>query len=143
MMKTLSYSIIAAEFNRSLVDRMVEVATEEMKERKLPLYRIIRIPGAFEIPIVAALELDDPKVGGLVILGHIERGETLHGEVMGHVVHQALVQLQIQHKKPMGLGIIGPGATPEQALVRQEPSARAAVNALHSVLKILQPGTYQ
>ena len=52
---------------------------------------------------------------GLVVLGYIERGETLHGEVMGHVVHTALVQLQLKYRKPVGIGIIGPGATAEQA----------------------------
>ena len=65
----------------------------------------------------------------LVVLGYIERGETLHGEVMGHVVHAALVQLQLSHRKPIGLGIIGPGATAEQAEARKVSSARAAVHA--------------
>ena len=33
---------------------------------------------------------------GLITLGYIERGETQHGEVMGHVVHRALVELQLR-----------------------------------------------
>ena len=69
-------------------------------------------------------------VDAVVVLGFIERGETLHGEVMGHVVHRALVESGLRAKKPVGLGIIGPGATLPQAKVRKEPSARAAVRAV-------------
>ena len=72
------------------------------------------MPGSYEMPLIADVLLGREDVDALVVLGYIERGETLHGEVMGNVVHAALVQLQLKHRKPMGLGVIGPGATPEQ-----------------------------
>lgn len=122
-------AIIAADFNQELVDVMVEVARQELDEAAAILARVVRVPGAFETPLVADILLGEPVIDGLVVLGHIERGETLHGEVMGHVVHTALVQLQLKHRKPVGMGIIGPGATHEQAEVRKEPAARAAVRA--------------
>ena len=96
-----------------------------------------RLPGAYEIPLIADIELSKPAVGGLVVLGYIEKGETLHGEVMGHSVSNALVNLQLKLKKPIGIGIIGPGATYEQAEVRYENSARAAVRALKHVADLL------
>jgi 6,7-dimethyl-8-ribityllumazine synthase len=48
---------------------------------------------------------------------------------MGHVVQQTLVDLQLKHRKPVGIGIIGPGATLEQAEKRKVDYARAAVRA--------------
>jgi 6,7-dimethyl-8-ribityllumazine synthase len=57
---------------------------------------------------------------------------------MGHVVHAALVQLQLRYRKPAGIGIIGPGATLEQAATRKEPYARAAVRAMLASLKCLR-----
>ena len=60
------------------------------------------------------------------------------GEVMGQVVHRALLELQLQVKKPMGLGIIGPGATPEQAEVRKLAYAKAAVAAAFEHLAVIQ-----
>jgi len=81
------------------------------------------------VPLIADALLARADVDAVVVLGYIERGETLHGEVMGHVVHSTLVQLQLQHKKPVGLGIVGPGASAEQAEVRKVSSARSAVRA--------------
>ena len=69
----------------------------------------------------------------VVVLGHIERGETLHGEVMGHVVQHALVQLQFKYRKPVGVGIIGPGATAEQADVRKHETAPQQCERLYEV----------
>ena len=130
-------AIVAADFNLTLVDAMVEAAREELEQAGAILARVVRVPGAFETPLVADLLLGESIIDGLVVLGHIERGETLHGEVMGHVVHAALVQLELKHRKPIGMGIIGPGATPEQAEVRKLPAARAAVRAALRVCELL------
>jgi len=131
------YSIVAAEFNKSLIDGMIKVAQEEMHALGLPLLRLIRVPGCYELPLITEVELSRPDVLGVVALGYIERGETLHGEVMGHVVHRALVELQLKLKKPVGLGIIGPGATEAQAAVRQVGTASAAVRAVKRLADIL------
>jgi len=133
-----AYSIIAAEFNRPLIDAMVEIALGEFRTHGLTLAGLLRVPGSFELPLVADIELAKPDVAGLIVLGYIEKGETLHGEVMGHVVYRSLIESQIRYKKPMGLGIIGPGATPEQALVRHIDCAKAAVNALKQVSDLLR-----
>ena len=80
--------------------------------------------------VVAALQIArESDVDCLVVLGYIERGETQHGEVMGHVVHQTLVDLELKYRKPVGIGIIGPGASLAQAENRKAGYARAAVRA--------------
>ena len=69
-------------------------------------------------------------VDGAIALGIIERGQTQHGLVMGQSVTRAIIELQIKHNKPIGLGIIGPGAELEHIEPRLEPHARAAVGAV-------------
>jgi 6,7-dimethyl-8-ribityllumazine synthase len=49
---------------------------------------------------------------------------------MGQSVTRAIIELQIKHNKPIGLGIIGPGAELEHIEPRLEPYARAAVGAV-------------
>ncbi len=132
-----AYSIIAAEFNKPLIDAMVAVAERELQARGMALARVVRVPGCYELPMVADAELAKPAVGGLIVLGYIERGETRHGEVMGNVVMAELVRLQLHYKKPMGLGVIGPGATPEQATARHLDYATSAVAALKRVVDVL------
>ncbi|PWU14923.1 MAG: 6,7-dimethyl-8-ribityllumazine synthase [Bdellovibrio sp.] len=129
-------SIIAAEFNKDLIEKMVGVAVGELERIGIRSPHIVRVPGCYEAPFAANILLAKPDVSGLVVLGYIEKGETLHGEVMGHVVHRALVELQLRFLKPMGLGIIGPGATKEQAVVRHQNCAKAAVMALERLLNL-------
>jgi 6,7-dimethyl-8-ribityllumazine synthase len=122
-------AILAAEFARAIVDVMIDEATREAAECGAEVVRTVRVPGAYEVPLIADRLLNLPDVDLLIVLGFIERGETQHGEVMGHVVHAALVNLQLRHGKPVGIGIIGPGATPSQAETRKVDYARAAVRA--------------
>ena len=122
-------ALLAAEFNRPLVDAMVAAAADEAERLGAAVVRTVRVSGCYETPLLADRLLALRDVDALVVLGYIERGQTLHGEVMGHVVHRALIDLALRHGKPAGLGIIGPGATAKQAEVRKDRSARAAVRA--------------
>jgi 6,7-dimethyl-8-ribityllumazine synthase len=130
-------AFLVAEFHRSLVDAMLFVAANEAKALGLKVVRTVRVPGAYETPLIAKKLLHRRDVDALVVLGYIERGETLHGEVMGHVVHRALVETSLKTEKPVGLGIIGPGATKKQAEVRKKSSARSAVRAVAQSLEAL------
>ena len=130
-------ALVTGDFHRELAEAMIAAATAEATRLGASVVTVVRVPGSYEIPLVADALLARDSIDALVALGCIERGETLHGEVMGHVVHQALVQLQLQHKKPIGIGIIGPGATPEQAALRQESYAAAAVAAALRSLQAL------
>ncbi len=131
-------AILAAAFNEGVVGVMIREAAAEVQRRGGEVVKTVRVPGAYEIPLTADLLLRDGAIDMLVVLGFIEKGETLHGEVMGHVVHRALLDLQLLTRKPIGLGIIGPGATPEQAELRKEPYARDAVSAAFEHLAVIE-----
>ena len=131
-------AIVAAEFARSIVEAMIAEASAEVAAAGGELGPVVRVPGAYEIPIVAGALLARNDVDLIVALGFIEKGETQHGAVMGQVVHQTLVDLQIKYRKPVGLAIIGPGATVEQAEKRKVDYARAAVRAAVQTWKELK-----
>jgi 6,7-dimethyl-8-ribityllumazine synthase len=127
-MPATTLALIAADFNAHIVQTMIDTVTREAAARGVGLAPVTRVPGCYEIPLLADLALGGP-CDGLVVVGYIERGETQHGEVMGHVVHGALVNLSISHGKPVGIGIIGPGATLPQAEARAADYAAAALKA--------------
>jgi 6,7-dimethyl-8-ribityllumazine synthase len=135
--KSPRVAFLVAEFHRSLSEAMLAFADDEAKALKLRVVRTVRVPGAYETPLVAKKLLAQRDVDALVVLGFIERGETLHGEVMGHVVHRALLEASLAANKPVGLGLIGPGATKKQAEARKKSSARAAVRAVVASLTAL------
>lgn len=130
--------LIAAEFNRPLIEAMIAAARAEAAEHGAEIVREVRVPGCYEVPLVLQQALGKRKIDAAVVLGYIERGETQHGEVMGHVVHRSIVELQLQTGKPVGTGIIGPGATAAQATARQDAYARAAVRAVLASLAVLR-----
>lgn len=122
-------AILAAEFAPAIIEVMIEEATREAATSGAEVVKVVRVSGAYELPLLADSLLANEQVDILIALGFIERGETQHGEVMGHVVHAALVELQLKYGKPIGIGIIGPGATQEQAEKRKVDYARSAVRA--------------
>ena len=125
----LRAAVLAADFNQDIVGSMLQAVEDEARSCQVDIVRVVRVPGAYELPLLAdrLLALGDCDI--LVVLGYIERGETLHGEVMGHVVHAALLELSLKYQTPIGLGIIGPGATLEQAAARKHGYGRAALAA--------------
>ena len=119
---SIRVAILAAAFNEQIVGPMIGAAADEVRRRGGEVVKSVRVPGAYELPLPAKRLLADPDVDLLVVLGFIERGETLHGEVMGHAVHHALLDLELAHDKPIGLGIIGPGATPSRPKRARNPT---------------------
>jgi len=126
--------VVAANFNKDVVEAMIEASWSEAASCQLVDRGTIRVPGCYEIPLAASRALRQAGCDLLVVLGFIERGETLHGAVMGQVVSQTLLDLSLRNKKPIGFGIIGPGATLDQAMARKESYARAAVRAAYASL---------
>jgi 6,7-dimethyl-8-ribityllumazine synthase len=131
-------AILAAYFNKHVLDDMLARAKDALTKAGASVASETKVPGCFEIPLAAEKLIADKHIDALVVLGYIEKGETLHGEVMGHVVYDHLIKLQLQYKKPIGMGIIGPGATLEQAMVRKESCALSAVQAALRMLEVIK-----
>jgi len=114
---------------------MLEFARDETEAKNWGVADVVWVPGSMEAPLALDRMLQREDVDGAVVLGIIERGQTDHGLVMGQSVTKAIIELQISHNKPIGLGIIGPGAEPEHIEPRLEPHARAAVGAVAAMVE--------
>ena len=127
---TSSISAICAAFHREDVEHMLECAQEEALSHDLEIASVMWVAGTLEIPLMVDRELEKEDTAGAICLGVIEKGETDHGLVIGQAVMKTLVELQLIHDKPIGVGIIGPGAEVHHLGPRLEPHARNAVRAL-------------
>ena len=127
-------SIICGSYHKEEISRMLEFAKQEAELLGLEIAEIVWVPGSMEIPLALERQLRRDEIDAAACLGIIEKGQTKHGLAMGQAVTKAIVDLQLKHDKPIGLGIIGPGAKPEHIEPRIEPRARAAVAAISSML---------
>jgi 6,7-dimethyl-8-ribityllumazine synthase len=97
-----SFAIIASRYNARYVDAMLAAAENTLAKAGVKRIRVVRVPGAFEIPAVAArLARVRPPCSAIICLGVILRGQTTHAQQIADAVSMALAQLQIQHALPV------------------------------------------
>ena len=100
-----SFAIVASKYNGRYVDAMVRAAQRELKKAGAKV-KVVRVPGAFEIPAVAAqLASLEPKPAAIICLGVIFQGQTSHAQHVGWGVTHALAAVQVQHKIPVVHGV--------------------------------------
>ena len=109
------FAVIASRYNPRYADALVRAARETLRAAGAAV-EVVRVPGAFEIPAVAARLARAARYDALICLGVVIRGETAHADLIGRAVTDALARLQVEH----GLPIIH-----EVLLLDNEAQARA------------------
>ena len=96
------FAIIASRYNPRFTDAMVKSARAELTEAGAEV-EVVRVPGAFEIPVVAArlARRSTPPFDALICLGVVIRGETAHADLIGTAVTDALMRLQVEIERPV------------------------------------------
>ncbi|MGA2684380.1 MAG: 6,7-dimethyl-8-ribityllumazine synthase [Verrucomicrobiota bacterium] len=101
-----TFAIVASRYNERYVDAMVQAAKAEL-QHAFSGVRVFRVPGAYEIPLVAqrlaraAREEPQSAFSGIICLGVILRGETVHAAHIGEAVSRALMEIQLAHEVPV------------------------------------------
>jgi 6,7-dimethyl-8-ribityllumazine synthase len=104
-MRNGSFAIVASRYNARYVDAMLRAAKAELWRADVSRIQIVRVPGAYEIPIVAKSlarrsALNSPY-SAIICLGVILRGETVHAAHIGEAVSRALMEIQLAHEIPV------------------------------------------
>lgn len=106
--RNASFAIVASQYNARYVDAMLEAASAELKLAGAKNVEIVRVPGAYEIPVVAsrlasrsARLTQKTSACAIICLGVILRGETSHAAHIGEAVSQALMQIQLEYGVPV------------------------------------------
>ncbi|QDV64090.1 6,7-dimethyl-8-ribityllumazine synthase [Crateriforma conspicua] len=100
--------IVASRYNASICDALVTGAVETLRAAGLDdsTIRVVRVPGAWELPLASANAADDESVLGVVALGAVIEGETTHDQHINRAVSDALMNLGLRTGKPIGFGLL-------------------------------------
>jgi 6,7-dimethyl-8-ribityllumazine synthase len=127
-------ALVVSDFNADVTSVMLQRARRHAEFLGVELSQVVHVPGVFDMPLMIRKMLKRKDVDGVVIIGAVIKGETLHDELICGVTARVAAELALQFDKPVGLGVTGPGMTLMQAMERVD-NAR---NALESVVKMLR-----
>jgi 6,7-dimethyl-8-ribityllumazine synthase len=107
-----SFGIVASQYNGRYVDAMLRAAQAELKRAGAKRVNVVRVPGAYEIPVVvarlargaSARNRETPPrdvPSAIICLGVILRGETVHAALIAEAVSRALMEIQLRHDLPV------------------------------------------
>ncbi|MBI2551925.1 6,7-dimethyl-8-ribityllumazine synthase [Candidatus Uhrbacteria bacterium] len=104
----MHYAIVVANFNQEITEGLLHGALKAFKEARVPASRIkiVRVPGAWEIPLAAHLLARTKKYAAIVTVGAVVKGATTHDYWINHAIFPALQEVAEEYMIPVTLGII-------------------------------------
>ena len=124
--------IIGANYYEDILKNLTSFA-EKLLEKKKIKYKSIIVPGVFEIPVVISKNIK--KYDGFIALGCVIKGETPHFDFISKATTNGLMNISINHGKPVGNGILT-CLNQNQALVRSKSKGQEAARAVISILSL-------
>src|SRR5262245_31511216 len=102
------FAIVAAKFNSEIVDALLAGALDGFSRHGVPADRIdiIRVPGAFEIPLTAQKLGQSREYVAVVCLGAVIKGETDHYEFVCRATTDGIAQVALGYGIPMIFGVL-------------------------------------
>lgn len=134
-----TFAIVASRFNSFIVERLVEGACDGLARHGVSLDRvtIVRVPGAWELPLVVAKIVDKGEVDAVIALGALIRGATPHFDHISAEASKGLATASMKSGVPVAFGVLTTD-TIEQAIERAgtkagNKGAEAAMAAIEMV----------
>lgn len=138
------YAIVVGRFNSFVVESLLEGAIDTLKRHGVAAesIRVVRVPGAFEIPLAVQKLAAQKKDDAIIALGAVIRGGTPHFEYVSGESSKGVAQVSLEYGIPVANGILTVNSI-EQAIERSgtkagNKGAEAALSALEMVSLLRQ-----
>ena len=113
------FAVVVSRFNEEITEGLLRGALEFFAEQSIPTetVKIFRVPGAFEIPLVAKRLAESGDYDAIVCLGCLIKGDTMHFEYIADAASHGIAQASVSTGVPMAFGVLTT-LTEEQAVER-------------------------
>ncbi len=136
----LKFALVASRFNDFIVSRLVDGAVDYLLRHGAEPddLTIIRVPGAFETPLVTKKACASGKYDAVIALGAVIRGSTPHFDYVSAEVSKGLASVSLESGVPVGFGVLTTD-TLEQAIERAGSKAgNKGVEAASATLETIR-----
>jgi 6,7-dimethyl-8-ribityllumazine synthase len=141
----LRFALVVSRFNSFITDRLVEGAVDAIVRTggDSAQVKVFKVPGAFEIPLVAKKVAESGKFDGVCCLGAVIRGSTPHFDYVASEVSKGVAQVSLQTGTVVSFGVLTTD-TLEQAVERAGSKAgnkgSEAAMAMIETVNLLRAG---
>ncbi|MFZ0454637.1 MAG: 6,7-dimethyl-8-ribityllumazine synthase [Ignavibacteriaceae bacterium] len=117
--KGYKFAIIVSKFNEFIGNKLLEGAVDCLKKHCYTEndFDLIKVPGAFEIPIIAGKIASQKKYNAIIALGAVIKGATPHFDYISNAVSTGCAKVSLKYNVPVVFGVLTTN-TVEQALER-------------------------
>jgi 6,7-dimethyl-8-ribityllumazine synthase len=131
------FGIVASRFNSRIVDDLLVGARDMLRRHGVAAgdVVVVRVPGAWEIPLALDALARRGGLHGLLALGAVIRGETPHFDVVVQACAGGAGRVQEAHRLPVGMGVLT-CASSEQAMERA--GGKAGNKGAEAALAVLE-----
>ena len=104
----LKFAIVVARFNSFITERLLDGALDALARHgvEASAIEIVKVPGSWEMPVVAAEIARQKKHDGLICLGAVIRGDTPHFDYVAGEAAKGLGQVSMQTGVPVAFGVL-------------------------------------
>jgi 6,7-dimethyl-8-ribityllumazine synthase len=119
---TQRVAILVARFNQEITDGLLAGAQDALAGAGLPAdaLTVLRVPGAFELPVTAMRLAESGRFDALVCLGCLIKGDTMHFEYIAEATAHGLMEVSVATGIPVAFGVLTT-TTEQQAIERAAP----------------------
>jgi 6,7-dimethyl-8-ribityllumazine synthase len=102
------FTIVAARFNELIVERLVAGAVDALRRHgaEESAIQLVRVPGAFELPLVARRLARTRRADAIIALGAVIRGQTPHFDFVCSECAAGLRAVSLEYELPVGFGVL-------------------------------------
>jgi 6,7-dimethyl-8-ribityllumazine synthase len=118
------FAIVVSRFNPEITDGLLAGAREALAEAQVrdEDVTLVRVPGAFELPIAAQRLAESGRFDAVICLGCLIKGDTMHFEYIADAATRGIAETGLATGVPVTFGVLTT-LTDEQAAVRARPGA--------------------
>lgn len=130
--------VVVARWNSMITEKMLQGALKSLSGNGVEEenIKVVRCPGAYEIPLAVQKLFENTSVDGVVALGVVIRGGTPHFEYVCDAVNRGITDIILKYNKPVGFGVLTTDNV-SQALERAGEKGNKGGEAALAVLEML------